>query len=152
MYKILIATDGSEHANNVVEETVAIAEAKKAEVIVMTVIEKYFSPPRVFQGVTEVKEMKDVNWDQINRHMAEEAKKVVEKAAQPFKDKGLNVKTEVLSGHKSPADAICEMSQKENVNLVVMGNRGLKGIGELFLGSVSNKVAHCTGANVLIIK
>lgn len=152
MYKILLATDGSEHSNKVVEEALVIAEALKAEVVVATVIEKYFSPPRVFQGVTEVKEMKEVNWDQINRQLAEEAQKVVDKAAQPFKDKGLSVKTEVVTGYKSPADAICEMTQKENVNLVVLGSRGLKGIGEMFLGSVSNKVAHCTGVNVLIVK
>lgn len=152
MYRILLATDGSEHSQKVVDEALLIAEALKAEVIVTTVIEKYFSPPRVYQGVTEIKELKDVDWEKINRHVAEEAKKVVEKAAQPFKDKGLNVKTELVTGHRSPADAICEMSQKEDVNLVVLGNRGLKGIGELFLGSVSNKVAHCTGANVLIVK
>ncbi len=152
MYRILLATDGSAHSQKVVDEALLIAEAVKAEVIVTTVIEKFFSPPRVFQGVTEVQDLKDVDWEQINRHVAEESKKVVEKAAQPFKDKGLNVKTEVITGYRSPADAICEMSQKEDVNLVVLGNRGLKGIGELFLGSVSNKVAHCTGANVLIVK
>ncbi len=36
--------------------------------------------------------MKDRDWDQINRHVAEKAKKLVEKAANPYKEKACPLK------------------------------------------------------------
>jgi len=146
MYRILLATDGSEQCKKVVEEALLIAEALKAEVTVLTVVEEYVFSPRVSGHFT------DDSWDLINKNLREEAEEVVEKAAKPFKDKGLTTKTEIVIGHKSPADAICEIAGKGSFNLVIMGNRGLRGLKEAFLGSVSNKVAHCVGNNVLIVK
>lgn len=146
MYRILVATDGSEHCKKVIEETLLIAEPLKAEVTVLTVVGEYVFSPRVSVHFT------DDGWDAIHNHLKAEAAEVVEQAAKPFKDKGLKTDTKVLIGHLSPGDAICETAGKGNYNLVVLGSRGLKGIKEAFMGSVSNKVAHCSAINVLIIK
>lgn len=146
MYRILVATDGSEHSDKVVNEALLIAEALSAEVTVITVVGEYVFSPRVSTHFS------DDGWDAIKKHLQEEAEEVVEKAAGPFRDKGLAVKTEIKFGHKSPADAICEFATGGSFNLIVLGSRGLKGIKEAFLGSVSNKIAHCSNTNVLIVK
>jgi len=92
------------------------------------------------------------SWELIKKHLKEEAEEIIERAAKIFMDKGLTVKTEVVIGPQSPADVICETAEKGKYNLVILGSRGLRGIKEAFLGSVSNKVAHHAGINVLIVK
>ncbi len=146
MYRILLAVDGSDHTDKVVQEALSLAEALKAEMTILNVVREYVFSPRVGAHVS------DENWNLIQKQLKEEAGEIVQKAAKPFVDKGLPVKTEVVFGHQSPADAICDMADKGNYNLVILGSRGLRGIKEAFLGSVSNKVAHHSGINVLIVK
>jgi 3-phenylpropionate/trans-cinnamate dioxygenase ferredoxin reductase subunit len=50
-----------------------------------------------------------------------------------------------------PAQRICELAESEDVQLVVVGNKGMAGVRR-FLGSVPNKVAHEVPADVLIVK
>jgi 3-phenylpropionate/trans-cinnamate dioxygenase ferredoxin reductase component len=50
-----------------------------------------------------------------------------------------------------PAQLICELAESEDVQLVVVGNKGMSGVRR-FLGSVPNKVAHEVPADVLIVK
>ncbi len=94
----------------------------------------------------------DDNWDRINKHLKEEAEEIVENAAKPFRNKGLIVKTKAVISHQAPADAICELASEGEFDLIVVGSRGLRGIKEMFLGSVSNKVAHMGCTSVLIVK
>lgn len=50
-----------------------------------------------------------------------------------------------------PAQRICELAEAEDVQLVVVGNKGMAGVRR-FLGSVPNKVAHEVPSDVLIVK
>jgi 3-phenylpropionate/trans-cinnamate dioxygenase ferredoxin reductase subunit len=50
-----------------------------------------------------------------------------------------------------PAERICELAEAEDVQLVVVGNKGMSGVRR-FLGSVPNKVAHEVPSDVLIVK
>ena len=50
-----------------------------------------------------------------------------------------------------PAQRICELAEEEDVQLVVVGNKGMAGVRR-FLGSVPNKVAHEVPSDVLIVK
>jgi 3-phenylpropionate/trans-cinnamate dioxygenase ferredoxin reductase subunit len=50
-----------------------------------------------------------------------------------------------------PAQMLCDLAEEENVQLVVVGNKGMSGVRR-FLGSVPNKVAHEVPSDVLIVK
>ena len=50
-----------------------------------------------------------------------------------------------------PAQVLCDLAESENVQLVVVGNKGMSGVRR-FLGSVPNKVAHEVPSDVLIVK
>ena len=146
MYRILLATDGSKNMEKLVEEVLTIAVAIKAEVTILNVIERndYSYMARTPYTV----EVKNV----IDEQLKVEANRIVDEAAGPFRDKGLTVKKEVVDGERSPADVICDLASKGEYNLTAIGSRGLRGVKELFLGSVSNKVAHLGCANVLIVR
>jgi nucleotide-binding universal stress UspA family protein len=60
---------------------------------------------------------------------------------------GVPVETHVSSG--DPASAICDVAAEVNADLVVVGNKGMKGVRRL-LGSVPNSVAHDAPCSVLV--
>ncbi|MEW5920840.1 MAG: universal stress protein [Bacillota bacterium] len=141
MIKMLVATDGSEHSLKTLSEACNIALALNADVTVITVIEELHYTEYVFHLQTAEK-MKVEYW--------ERAQKILDQAEKIFQDKGIKVKKIIAKGH--PAEMICQTAAKENANLVIVGSRGLGGIKELLLGSVSNRVAHCVKSHVMIVK
>jgi nucleotide-binding universal stress UspA family protein len=60
------------------------------------------------------------------------------------------VATSVVSGH--PAVEILAASDEPDVDLVVVGARGLGLFGRLMLGSVSDRVVHHAPCTVLVVK
>jgi nucleotide-binding universal stress UspA family protein len=65
------------------------------------------------------------------------------------KPRALGVKTTIVEGE--PADKICEVAQSEDLDLIVVGNRGMKGARRM-LGSVPTQVLHHSPVDVLIAK
>ncbi|HEX5937479.1 MAG TPA: FAD-dependent oxidoreductase [Actinomycetota bacterium] len=65
------------------------------------------------------------------------------------KPEDIEVERRVVEG--DPAQRICELAEAEDVQLVVVGNKGMSGVRR-FLGSVPNKVAHEVPSDVLIVK
>jgi 3-phenylpropionate/trans-cinnamate dioxygenase ferredoxin reductase subunit len=62
-----------------------------------------------------------------------------------------DVEVEKRAVEGDPAQRICELAESEDVQLVVVGNKGMSGVRR-FLGSVPNKVAHEVPSDVLIVK
>ena len=79
-------------------------------------------------------------------------KKILVKAVQKAKKSmgKLNVSKKLLRGRA--ADKIIETANEGNFDLIVVGSRGLGGIKEIFLGSVSDRVADEARCPVLIVK
>ncbi len=62
------------------------------------------------------------------------------------------VQFEVHSSRDEPAKAILEVAKQVNADLIVVGNRGMKGTKRLLLGSVPNSIAHGAACHVLVLK
>ncbi len=146
MYKILMATDGSEHSEKVTEKTIELAKALKADVTAICVIEGTTSTllsvaasGSPYLGASKIIEVQE-----------EEAKKILNKTKEVFQKNGLELTT--LSPEGNPANVICRTAKEGGFDLIVLGSRGLGKLNELFLGSVSNKVAHTAETSVLIVK
>jgi 3-phenylpropionate/trans-cinnamate dioxygenase ferredoxin reductase component len=65
------------------------------------------------------------------------------------KPEDVDVEKRTVEG--DPAQRICELAESEEVQLVVVGNKGMSGVRR-FLGSVPNRVAHEVPSDVLIVK
>ena len=52
----------------------------------------------------------------------------------------------------NPGRSICELASTWEADLILVGSRGLKGLKEMFLGSVSNYVTHHAPCSVLIVR
>jgi nucleotide-binding universal stress UspA family protein len=64
------------------------------------------------------------------------------------KERGLEFQVHAATG--DPAAAIIHIAEQENADLVVVGNKGMKGTRRI-LGSVPNSVAHGAPCSVLIV-
>ncbi len=136
MAKILMATDGSEHAVKVADAAILLANALGAEISVIT--------------VTPVSHMAPDLVALYQEQMEQGAREILEEAKSYFAARGLEVETIHKVGH--PASVICETAEKGGFDLIVLGSRGLGKIKELLLGSVSNRVAHNARTSVYIVK
>ena len=63
---------------------------------------------------------------------------------------GVEAEYTQLTGN--PGHTICELADNISADLILVGSRGLKGLKEMFLGSVSNYVTHHAPCSVLIVR
>lgn len=135
--KILVATDGSENAVMAVEHAAEVARlAGSTEVLVV----------HICPACTA-----DLDPDDKNRELAEV---IVQDAGKVITEAGIPVRTrvEIDASPELTGTAITDIAKEEDVDLIVLGSRGLSEFKGMLLGSVSNKVlqkAHCP---VLVIK
>lgn len=141
--KILVPVDGSKIALRALEFAMEIGRKFESQIIVVNIDVPYdlsrLKPPR-----------KDKNGNIIPEENAaptplEEAKRVAEKAAY---DKILFKKVVDID----PAERICAEAEKDDIDLIVMGNRGMGVLAGFFLGSVSTKVSQSAHCPVTIVK
>jgi nucleotide-binding universal stress UspA family protein len=89
----------------------------------------------------------DVQWA-INPR--EDVDAMLESAAELARKAG--VQTRVYPRQGDPADAILDVAEETEADLIVVGNKGMTGAKRFLLGSVPNKVSHHAPCSVLIIR
>jgi nucleotide-binding universal stress UspA family protein len=78
------------------------------------------------------------------------AQDLLERYRQQVEQQGLLVETECCIG--DPGRAVCDLAEKWNADLIVVGRRGRKGLEEVLLGSISNHVVHHAHCSVLVVQ
>jgi nucleotide-binding universal stress UspA family protein len=80
---------------------------------------------------------------------ASRAASVLDDVASRARAVGVTAVTHSLK--EDPADGLCAVAEKEGADLIVVGNKGMKGVRRV-LGSVPNAVAHRAPCSVLIVQ
>ncbi len=86
----------------------------------------------------------------VDEAFAEVSKQIFDLSAEKARAEGMSA-VETVSEVGDPAAAIIDFAKKKNVDLIVIGSRGLSDLRGLLQGSVSHKVAHlapCTCVTV----
>lgn len=146
MKKILLATDGSESSLKAARIAGELASLQQdAQVIVLYVAHV----PRAYYATDEFgnKVTPEVPMDVLIRRTGEP---ILRKTVSALGLPESQVVTEVQVGE--PAEEIVDYARLEEVDLIVMGSRGLSPIKELLLGSVSDKVLRTAPCPVLIAR
>lgn len=63
---------------------------------------------------------------------------------------GVDIDVRIESGH--PAQVLIEIAERGGYDLLVLGNKGMRGLERLMLGSVPNKISHHLPCSLLIVK
>ena len=140
--KILVATDGSDHAKKAIDYACDLTLKYDAEVYLLHVIYKSGVP----KNLLKVLEAHRIEKTPEHAILKEIGDRIIEMAERECREKGLkNFQSSIIEG--DPAQAIIEFAREKGVDMIVMGSRGLGNLEGVFLGSVSHKVcnlAHCT--------
>jgi len=65
---------------------------------------------------------------------------------------GQHVEVRARAVEGDPAERICDVAEEEDVDLIVVGNRGMEGAQRYLLPAIPNKVAHYATTDVLIVR
>lgn len=142
--KILVPVDGSETSWRALNNALEIGRKFNSEIVVVNVIQTYnnaallavpLDHSTISRGNSELERIGD---------------KVLEYAKNIVGDYPHEVSYDMEVGH--PSERIIALAKKVQADAIVIGSRGLSGIAEFFLGSVSSKVSQYAAVPVLIVK
>ncbi len=152
MFKILLATDGSEYSEKAARYTRQLCE-KREDCEITALYVKDFSSFALgstaettavepyYETVPDTRLIEE-QVDQLATSALTATQEVLESAGQ---------RVILRSVWGRPADVICRIAGEEKFDLVVLGRRGRGRIASILLGSVSDRVAHCANVPVLIV-
>jgi nucleotide-binding universal stress UspA family protein len=142
--RIVVGTDGSETATDAVKTAVELAKISKAK---LEIVSAYEPVPQ--QRLKE--EGEGISGDVAYAvNPREDVNFILEKAAAEAKKSKVDVVTHAREG--DPADAILDVAEENNADLVLVGNKGMTGARRFLLGSVPNKISHHSPCDVWIVK
>ena len=141
---IVVGTDGSETADEAVKQAMELAKAVGARVHLVSAYE-----PVGGQRLKEERQQipEDMQW-MVNPR--EDVDKTLAQAEEQLK--AAEVDVAVFARQGDPADAILDVAEEQDADLIVVGNKGMSGAKRFLLGSVPNKVSHHAPCSVMIIR
>jgi nucleotide-binding universal stress UspA family protein len=142
--RIVVGTDGSETAQLAVSHATELARAHGAALDIVSAYEPV-PPDRLRDEQTQVPG--DVAYGVGPRG---DVNANLDNAAAKALADGIEVSTHPREG--DPADAILDVAEEINADLVVVGNKGMTGARRFLLGSVPNKVSHHAPCSVFIVR
>ena len=146
MLKILIAVDGSEHANRAMEAAAKIArssvslEASLIHVRTGAILDPLFTND--YSMITVQK---------LDAEQEAQQTAVLNKASQFAKDQELPL-GEPVRAYGNVAHEIVRAANERQADLIVMGTRGLGALSGMLLGSVAQRVLHESHVPVVLVK
>lgn len=146
--KMLVAVDGSKAAAKALNFALNLAEKCDAKVHIVSVVPPVDSLIPRFTPMAPPSTFYTSIIDEREKRLKNMLSKALKEARE--KKTKLKISTRLLKGR--PADRIVQIANEEGFDIIVLGSRGLSGVEELVLGSVSDRVADNATCSVLIVK
>ncbi len=144
--RILVATDGSQHAMRAAAMALRLVrELKQADVVVINV----GHIPEIALAASGVPG-EAVDLGGLIESLDQAGQRILDQTAEMFTGGDTEVRRDYRTG--APAAEIVGAAREHKADLIVMGSRGLGQIGGLVLGSVSERVLHLAHGPVLIVR
>jgi nucleotide-binding universal stress UspA family protein len=140
--RIVVGTDGSETAGQAVRQAIELAKLTGASLNIVSAFAPVSS--RRVQGEQQGAP-EDIQYELGPR---EDVNIVLDGAAGQAKQDGIEVQTHAVEG--DPADGILNVAEDTKADLIIVGNKGMRGARRFLLGSVPNKVSHHAPCSVMI--
>jgi nucleotide-binding universal stress UspA family protein len=141
---IVVGTDGSGTATEAVHQAVELARGIDASI---QLVSAYEPVPAQRLSQERIEAPEDIQWAIGPR---EDVDATLDAAANIAREAGVPV--EVYARQGDPADAILDVAEEQEADLIIVGNKGMTGAKRFLLGSVPNKVSHHAPCSVLIIR
>jgi nucleotide-binding universal stress UspA family protein len=155
--RILVGVDGSEDARRALLWAIDHARELRAEIVAVHAVEL---PPYLLAGhgaptttafdqewrediTSRFQTAFDQEWRDSTKNRFQD------QWLRPLKDSGVPYRAVVGDG--DPAAVLTQAAEEQDVDMMVLGRRGLGGFPDLLLGSVSEKVTHHSRRPVVLL-
>ena len=142
--RIVVGTDGSDTAGEAVRRAIELAKLSGGSLEIVAA----FAPVARTRVREEQAELPGDVTHAIGPR--EDVNVILDAAVGEAKQEG--VEAEPYPREGDPADAILDVAEETNADLIVVGNKGMTGAKRFLLGSVPNKVSHHAPCSVMIIR
>lgn len=139
MQNILVSTDFSNHSEIALSFGKNLARITGATLHVLTVVEP-------LSLVVEGSETLQAEFVEQGNTFARTA---MQKLAGGFQQEGIVTRPAVNTGH--PVEQILLYASENNIDCIVMGTHGRRGVQRLFLGSVAEEILHRAHCPVMVV-
>jgi nucleotide-binding universal stress UspA family protein len=142
MLKVLIAVDGSEHANRAIDAVgKMVHSALDLEATLLCV-----SPEPLFYGDYTAGTIQKIEEDQKKHQIT-----ILANASEYAKAHGIKL-GEPVRAYGVIANEIVRTAKDLQADQIAMGTRGMGAVGNMFLGSVAQRVIHQSPVPVLLAR
>lgn len=154
--KILVALDTSQIARRVFDRALFLAKASNSNLMLLHALSPEDPDSPISPGIISMELNAQASAELIshyNQQWAAFEKKGLEQL-QLFTDEATaaGVPTEFTQTPGSPGRTICQLAESWDADLIVMGRRGLSGLKEFILGSISNYVIHHAKCSIFLVQ
>lgn len=151
--RILVPFDTSELSIKALEKALELSMVNQSQIFILHVINEI--PLPIHYSKIETKNNTVIITPLVNKlhnEIKNEMIVIMEDVKKKYAGQNVSITTEIKIG--DPAEAIIDFTNKNNIDLVVMGSIGHKGISGMLkkLGSVARKVAEEVHCALLIVR
>jgi nucleotide-binding universal stress UspA family protein len=134
--KTLLATDGSEDAAQATQAATDLASRSGSELHVVHVWHDVPGPYR--HGY-------------VKRELRRQGQEILDEQVRKIEEAGGTVAQAHLRGGRT-SDEVIELAEELDVDLLVVGTRGLRGMRRILIGSHSDEIVHRSRRTVLVVR
>ena len=144
---ILVPIDGSDHSLEALDYALEFAHRFSSE---LHIVIAYSLTAETFNLIKRVvpRPLADSYQGDVKERNEQILEEAVQHAQTVLPD--LKITKSIVQGR--PADKIVEIASTRNIDLIIMGSRGIGGIKGMLLGSVADRVADHAPCPVMIVK
>ncbi len=153
--KILVAIDITDTDKTIFNTALSLAKTTGAKLMLLNIIapdKNNYPNPFIYSGYEyglmdeSLVTIYQQQWDKFKQQGLDTLRSLAEEAATA------GVDAKFIQDFGNPGLTICEQAQLWSADTILIGSRGLSGVKEMFLGSVSNYVTHHAPCSVLIVR
>jgi nucleotide-binding universal stress UspA family protein len=153
--KILVAVDQSPNNKLIFDTAISLAQKTETKLMLLHVMSKQEAdyPTLPTFSYADYPLLDELDYNTYQENMISYQQRGIDlllsltKAANAA---GVSTESTQLTGDSGRM--ICQLAENWSADLILVGSRGLKGLKEMFLGSVSNYVTHHAPCSVLIVR
>ncbi len=143
--KILVATDGSAHAKKAIGHASDIAAKYNAALYLIHVVSTLHA------ASMSPREYDEATIEALINQMRRAGETIIREAEAEARGKGVRV-VETLLTEGDPTNEILRSAREHDVDMIVMGSRGVGSVETFLLGSVSHRVCHSAECTCVTVK
>ena len=127
----------SEYYDKIISYTIILAKGSGASITAIQVLDK--------SSLGGIGDFFGARVEEYEKAMRKRSEELLTEVQQVIEKQGIKTSIEVI-GHKSVAQGIIDYARESGVDVIVIGTKGLTGIGKFVMGGIASSVinnAHC---------